>query len=345
MHSGDRTVSGLSACIFGCAGPALARAEREFFARAQPLGFILFARNVESPAQLAALTADLRDCVGRAAPVLIDQEGGRVQRMRAPHWREWLPPLDQMARASGPEAAARAMFLRYRLIADELHAVGIDVNCAPMADVARPETHPFLRNRCFGEDTASVVAGARAAAEGLMAGGVLPVIKHIPGHGRAVLDSHLSLPVVETPAETLREVDFAAFRALADLPLAMTAHLKYLAFDTDRPATQSPALISLIRNEIGFDNVLMSDDISMQALAGSIGERAAASIAAGCDVVLHCNGDLAEMPAVEEASGPLSGRALERAQSALARRSPPQEIDIPAAEAELRALLGKDAYG
>ena len=338
-------MSGLSACIFGCAGPALARAEREFFARAQPLGFILFARNVESPAQLAALTADLRDCVGRAAPVLIDQEGGRVQRMRAPHWREWLPPLDQMTHAQSPEAAARAMFLRYRLIADELHAVGIDVNCAPDADIAGPDTHPFLRNRCFGEDAESVVTGTRAAADGMMAGGVLPVVKHIPGHGRATIDSHLSLPVVDAPAESLRELDFAPFRALADLPMAMTAHLKYLAFDADRPATQSPTLIRLIRDEIGFDNLLMSDDISMQALAGSIGERAAATIAAGCDVVLHCNGDLAEMQAVEAASGPLTGRALERAQSALARCGQPQEIDIAAAEAELRSLLGKDAYG
>lgn len=334
-------MSALGACILGCAGDALLPAERAFFAVAQPFGFILFARNVESPAQLAALTADLRQSVGRDAPVLVDQEGGRVQRMRAPHWREWLPPLEQAARTTDP----RAMFLRYRLIAEELRAVGIDADCAPMADIARADTHPFLRNRCLGEDAATVIAGARAGAEGLMAGGVLPVIKHIPGHGRAVIDSHHSLPVVEAPADILRAGDFAPFRALADLPMGMTGHLKYTAFDAIHPATQSPAMIALIREEIGFDNLLMSDDISMQALSGSLGGRAAASIAAGCDIVLHCNGKLEEMRAVAEASGALSGRALARAQSALACRTAPQEIDIPAAEAELCALLGKDAHG
>lgn len=334
-------MSGLSACILGLEGPELQAGERAFFTDAQPLGFILFARNVESPARLAALTADLRDSVGRDAPVLIDQEGGRVQRMRAPHWREWLPPLDQAGRNADP----RAMFLRYRLIAAELHEVGIDVDCAPMADIARADTHPFLRNRCLGEDAASVAVAARAVAEGLMAGGVLPVLKHIPGHGRAAIDSHLSLPVVETEAEVLRAEDFAPFRALADLPMAMTAHLKYTAFDAARPATQSPAMVALIREEIGFRGLLMSDDISMEALSGGVAERAARTIAAGCDLVLHCNGKLEEMRAVAEAAGPLSGRALERAQSALACRAAPQAIDIPAAEAELRALLGEDAYG
>ncbi|RYH12422.1 beta-N-acetylhexosaminidase [Tropicimonas sp. IMCC6043] len=334
-----------AACILGCAGPALTPRERHFFARTQPWGFILFARNVEDPQQLAALTAEMRDAVGRDAPVLVDQEGGRVQRLGRPHWRTWRPPLDQMARARDLEAAARSMFLRYRLIAQELLACGIDTDCAPMADIARPETHAFLRNRCFGEDVASVVTGARAAAEGLLAGGVLPVLKHIPGHGRAKLDSHLELPVVETPVETLRGVDFAPFQALADLPMAMTAHLRYTQFDPVHPATLSSALIRLIRDEIGFDGLLMSDDISMQALDGSVATRSAAAMQAGCDVVLHCNGDLEEMAAVVESVGELGDAAAHRAVSALARRLAPAPIDIPAMEEELRDLLDGDVYG
>ncbi|NDR55029.1 beta-N-acetylhexosaminidase [Aliiruegeria sabulilitoris] len=338
-------MSAFAAAILGCSGPRLLPQEREFFAEAQPWGFILFARNIETPEQLAALTSELRAAVGRDAPILIDQEGGRVQRMRPPHWRQWRPPLEQMQTAAGLKNAARAMFLRHRLIAEELRAVGIDVNCAPTVDLARPETHPFLRNRCFGEDVASVVTGARAAAEGLMAGGVLPVIKHIPGHGRARLDSHLALPVVEAEAAALRAEDFAPFKALADLPLAMTAHLKYLAFDAEFPATQSPAMVSLIRQEIGFKGLLMSDDISMEALDGGVAERSAASIAAGCDLVLHCNGEMGEMEAVIGAAGTLMERALERADSALDCRLAAQPIDIPAVEEELRSLLGGEVYG
>ncbi len=338
-------MSALSAAILGCWGTALLPAERAFFAEAQPLGLILFGRNIETPEQVTRLCSDLRDAVGRNAPILIDQEGGRVQRLRPPHWRQWHPPLDQMARANDLEAAARASFLRYRLIAHELLALGIDVDCVPTADIARPETHPFLRNRCFGEDAASVITGARAAAEGLMAGGVLPVMKHIPGHGRSQADSHKDLPVVEAAADALREIDFAPFKALADLPMGMTGHLKYLAFDSGHPATQSPVMVSLIREEIGFDGLLMTDDLSMEALDGTVGERAAASIAAGCDVALHCNGELDEMRAVVAASGALEARALARANSALDRRQPPQEIDIPAVEAELHDLLDGEVYG
>ncbi|MDV7144426.1 glycoside hydrolase family 3 N-terminal domain-containing protein [Tropicimonas sp. TH_r6] len=320
-------------------------AERQFFAGEQPLGFILFGRNIQSPEQVARLCSELRDAVGRNAPILIDQEGGRVQRLGPPHWRQWHPPLDQMARAGDLETAARASFLRYRLIAHELLALGIDVDCVPTADIARPDTHPFLRNRCFGEDTASVVTGARAAAEGLMAGGVLPVMKHIPGHGRSRADSHKDLPVVEATAETLRETDFAPFQSLADLPMGMTGHLKYLAFDSERPATQSPRMVSLIREEIGFDGLLMTDDLSMEALDGTVGARAAAAIAAGCDIALHCNGVLDEMRSVVAASGALEAPALARANSALDRRPEPQEIDIPAVEAELHDLLDGEVYG
>jgi beta-N-acetylhexosaminidase len=324
------------ASILGCAGPALAPDEAAFFRQADPFGFILFARNVEDPGQLRRLTGDLRAAVGRDAPVLIDQEGGRVQRLRAPHWREWLPPLDQAARTGA--GAARAFWLRARIMAAELRAVGIDANCAPTCDIAGPQTHPFLRNRCLGRDVASVIANARATADGLLAGGVLPVIKHIPGHGRATADSHLHLPTVTASLADLEQADFAPFRALADLPMGMTAHIRFTALD-DAPATQSARIIGLIRDRIGFQGLLMTDDIGMQALSGPVGERAAASIAAGCDLVLHCNGDLAEMREAAAAAGAMTPAALARGQAALARRTAPAPLDLAALEAELAALL------
>jgi len=302
------------ACILGCAGPDLGRDEARALARADPWGFIVFARNVDTPARLARLTADLRAAVGRNAPVLVDQEGGRVARLGPPHWRAWPPPLE--AAAEGP-AALRA---RYATIAAELRAVGIDTDCAPLADIAGPATHPFLRNRCLGTSAAAVAQTARAVAEGLMAGGVLPVLKHLPGHGRAATDSHAALPRVAAPAAALAATDFAPFAALADLPLGMTAHVVYDSIDPDRPATLSPRVIAMIRTEIGFDGLLMTDDISMGALSGPLGARAAAAIAAGCDVVLHCNGDSAEAAAVAEAAGRLSPAAAARAARALALR-------------------------
>lgn len=325
------------AFLLGCSGPQLTPEEAAFFAGAQPLGFILFARNVETPGQLRRLTGDLRDAVGRDAPILIDQEGGRVQRLTPPHWRRYLPPLDQV-RAAGAENAARSMWLRARLIAAELREVGIDVNCTPCADIARPETHPFLHNRCYGFDADTVTEIARAVAEGSAAGGVLSVLKHIPGHGRAQADSHLSLPRVCAPRDALEE-DFAPFRALADLPFGMTAHIVYDAVDPGLPATLSPGAVALIRDEIGFEGLLMTDDISMQALSGSLAGLCAASLAAGCDAVLHCNGDLAEMEQVAEACGALSGPAQARAGAALAQRRPPEPVDIAALEAELEGLV------
>jgi len=327
-----------SATILGCQGPTLDRDEAAFFREADPLGFILFARNVETPAQLARLTADLRAAIGRDAPILVDQEGGRVQRLRAPHWREWLPPLDQV-QASPPEAMERGLWLRYRLIAAELHAVGIDADCAPSADIACLGTHSFLRNRCFGSDRATVVRAARAAAEGLLAGGVLPIVKHIPGHGRAVNDSHLELPTVTAPRAELEATDFAAFAALADLPIGMTAHIRFADIDPDRPATASPVMIDLIRRRIGFKGLLLSDDIAMQALSGTIPERARAAIAAGCDAVLHCNGTVEEMADTVAAAGALSDAGLARAAAALACRRDPEPIDTALLEAELGALL------
>lgn len=328
-----------SPVIFGCLGPHLSAAEAAFFADAAPVGFILFARNVEDPAQLRRLTGDLRAAVGWQAPVFIDQEGGRVQRLRAPHWREWLPPLEQVARA-GPERAARSMYLRSWLIGREQAALGIDGNCAPCADIARPETHPFLRNRCYGEDPKTVGRVARAVAEGLADAGVFPVLKHLPGHGRGTLDSHLELPHVAAPRALLEAEDFAAFRALADLPWGMSAHLVFEAIDPDAPATLSPAMIRLIRDEIGFGGVLMTDDLSMNALPGGIGARAARALAAGCDLILHCNGERHEMEAVLRAAGELGQSASTRITRALGSRRTPVEMDERAALEELRDLLG-----
>ncbi|MFD1913855.1 beta-N-acetylhexosaminidase [Halodurantibacterium flavum] len=328
------------AAILGCAGPVLGPQEAAFFREAAPWGFILFARNVQTPDQIRRLTDDLRDAVGRDAPILIDQEGGRVQRLRAPRWREWPAPLTHVRQARD---GARAMWLRYRLIAAELRAVGVDVNCAPMADIAFAETHAFLRDRCYGETVGQVVAAARAVADGLLAGGVLPVLKHIPGHGRATADSHLDLPRVDTAQEVLQAEDFAAFRALNDLPMAMTAHIVYSAFDA-APATCSGPMMQVIRGDIGFAGLIMSDDVSMQALSGTIGERSAAARAAGCDVVLHCNGDMAEMAEVVRHAGQLDADGSRRAEAALAQRVTPAAVDLDALEEELAALMGEQDH-
>lgn len=325
-----------AACILGCEGLVLRDSEAAFLRHANPWGMILFRRNVQDPAQLRRLTADLRAALGRDAPILIDQEGGQVARLRPPHWREWLPPLEQVARSG--TGAARGLWLRYRLIAEELHALGIDANCAPCADIAGPRTHAFLRSRCMGHSAREVATNVRATAEGLLAGGVLPVLKHLPGHGRAEADSHHDLPSTDASADDLLKEDFAPFRALADLPLAMTAHVRYTAYD-DAAATLSGRMIALIRDEIGFDGLLITDDISMQALSGSLATRSAAAIAAGCDVVLHCTGVLSEMEAVVAASGTLTPIAEARAAAALARRTPPLPIDSAALATELEALL------
>lgn len=317
----------------GIAGPDLSRADRDFFRDADPWGFILFGRNIDTPERLRRLTADLRETVGRDAPILIDQEGGRVQRMRAPHWTDWPAPLDQAERGE------RAVWLHHYLLAQELRAVGIDADCAPVLDIARPETHPFLRNRCLGSDAATVTRLGRAAADAMLAAGVLPVIKHMPGHGRAQVDSHKSLPVVDAPLAELEASDFAPFRALADLPMAMTAHIRFVALD-DAPATASAPVIRLIRELIGFDGLLMSDDIGMEALSGSPAQRAAATIAAGCDVVLSCNETLPQMADIVAAAGAMGPDALRRGAAALALRQLPAERDLAGLRAELAALGG-----
>jgi beta-N-acetylhexosaminidase len=325
-----------AAAILGCEGAELGADEAAFFRAADPWGFILFARNVQTPQQLRRLTDALRAAVGRAAPIFIDQEGGRVQRLRAPHWREWPDPLVH-ARAAGP-MAGRAMALRHRLIAAELRAVGIDANCAPTCDIAGPATHPFLHDRCLGTSADEVTQRARAAAEGLRAGGVMAVAKHIPGHGRAAADSHHSLPQVDADADSLSEHDFAPFRALADLPAAMTAHVLYSALDPHLPATLSPRIIGLIRDRIGFDGLLMTDDLSMGALAGGLEDLTRAALAAGCDVALHCNGRRPEMEAIITACGRLSAKGVLRAQAAQAWAAAPDPFDAEAALAELAEM-------
>jgi beta-N-acetylhexosaminidase len=337
------------AYILAPAGPTLAPEEAAFFREADPWGFILFQRNCEAPEQLRRLTSGLRDCVGRNAPILIDQEGGRVQRLRAPHWREWMPPLDQVQLCldvpgqdvPNIRVAERAMYLRGLLIGSELLLHGVDVNCAPSADIAWPETHPFLRNRCYGSDAPTVSAMARACAEGLMDAGCLPVLKHAPGHGRATLDSHEALPRIDVPLEAFEAADIQPFRDLADLPMAMTAHIVLPEIDADRPITQSGAGISYLR-ELGLDCLLMTDDISMGALSGSVRERASLALAAGCDLILHCNGDLGEMRTIAEV-GTMTEDAANRADIALSARRTPIDIDISAAEAEFQALIENGA--
>jgi len=325
------------AAIFGPWGAELTDWERGFFAETRPLGFILFARNCNTPDQVRRLTEDLRAAVGHDALVLIDQEGGRVQRLRPPHWRAWRPPLEDVAKARDPD---RAMALRYRIIGHELRALGIDVNAVPCADLARPETHPFLHNRCYGETAETVTCIARAVARGCLAGGVLPVVKHLPGHGRARADSHLDLARVAAPAAALEASDFVPFRALSDLPLGMTAHVVFEGLDQDTPATQAPGMIRLIREDLGFGGLLMTDDIGMQALSGPVEARAAAALAAGCDVVLHCNGARDEIERVARVCEPLTGLAEARARAALAARPAAAPVDISTLVAEFECLVG-----
>ncbi len=328
-----------AACIFGCDGLRLTLAEKQFYKTANPWGFILFARNISDPDQIRALTSELRDSVGRNAPILIDQEGGRVQRLRGPNWAEWAPPLEQVMHAQ----SSQSIYLRYRIIAAELYALGIDVNCAPMLDIATHDSHEIIENRCFGRDAATVTEMGRAAANGLLAGGVLPIIKHIPGHGRANMDSHFDLPVLTTDYASLVSNDFIPFKELSDLPMAMTAHITYTDIDPDNCATQSSKVIATIRTDIGFDGLIMTDDLSMKALKGSLTERSNASVKAGCDIILHCNGNLDEMHEIAQASPNLAGIALSRADAALGWRQKPDEFDIDAAKQQFHTMMQKVA--
>jgi beta-N-acetylhexosaminidase len=334
------------AFITGLAGTAITPEERAFLQESQPWGLILFKRNIETAAQIFALTTNFREIVGRPdAPVLIDQEGGRVQRMGPPHWPSY-PPGAAYGRLYDRDAAKglAAAQLGGRLIAEDLIGVGITVDCLPVADMPVAGADAVIGDRAYGHTPEKVSALAGAAAAGLAAGGVLPVLKHIPGHGRATADSHAALPVVHaTPAE-LEATDFAAFRPLADLPLAMTAHVVFSAIDPLSPATTSAKMIQqVIRDGIGFQGLLMSDDVSMGALSGTLRERTRAALAAGCDVALHCNGRLDEMRAVAAESPVLAGEAGRRAEAALAARHAPQEIDLVAAREKFAALMAEAA--
>lgn len=332
------------AFITGVSGTELTAAEREFIRDQRPWGFILFKRNVATPAQVAALVAELRAVANAPdAPVLIDQEGGRVQRLGPPHWPVY-PPGAVFATLYDIDSAAglTAARLSARLIAADLADLGITVDCLPLADVPVPGADAVIGNRAYGTEPGKVAAIARAVTEGLEQGGVLPVLKHIPGHGRATADTHFKLPTVDTPRSELERTDFAAFKPLSDLPMAMTAHVVFSAFDPAHPATTSATMIAdVIRGAIGFQGLLMSDDVSMNALSGNIAERTRAIFAAGCDVALHCNGNIEEMREVAGQTPEMSGRALERANAALAARKLPQPFDRAAARTELDALIAR----
>lgn len=330
------------AFITGISATELSDAEREFIRLERPWGFILFKRNIETPEQVTMLVQELRSTLGDPdAPVLIDQEGGRVQRLGPPHWPAYPPgavfgALYDVEPALGLTAAR----LSARLIAADLIDLGVTVDCLPLADVPVPGADAVIGNRAYGTEPGKVAAIARAVTEGLEQGGVLPVLKHIPGHGRATADTHFRLPEVDTSKTELERTDFAAFQPLADLPMAMTAHVVFSALDPAHPATTSATIIEqVIRGVIGFQGLLMSDDVSMNALAGSIAERTRAIVDAGCDMVLHCNGNLDEMREVARETPELSGKALQRARRALASRRAPQPLDRQAARAELDALI------
>lgn len=331
------------AFITGLSGPALTADESAFLREARPWGLILFKRNIEDAPQVAGLVQDFLSAAGDAnAAILVDQEGGRVQRLGPPHWPVYPPgavyaDLYRRDKAQGLHAA----WLGARLIAADLDALGINVDCLPLADVPVPGSDNVIGDRAYGATPDQVAAVAGAVGAGLLAGGVLPVLKHIPGHGRATSDSHLRLPVVDTPKDQLEATDFAAFLPLNRLPLGMTAHVVFTAFDPVLPVTTSATMIrQVIRGFIGFDGLLMGDDVSMGALSGSIGERSRASLAAGCDVVLHCNGKLDEMQAVAVEAPELAGESLRRASAALARRRAPEPLDVAAARREFAALTG-----
>jgi beta-N-acetylhexosaminidase len=332
------------AFITGISGLELSADERAFIRAERPWGFILFKRNIETPAQIASLVRQLRDSIDNPdAPVLIDQEGGRVARLGPPHW-----PVYPPGAAFGtlydidPGLGLQAARLSSRLIAADLIDLGITVDCLPLADVPVAGSDAVIGNRAYGTEPGKVAAIARAVTDGLQQGGVLPVLKHIPGHGRATADSHFRLPTVDTSPDELNRTDFAAFQPLADLPMAMTAHVVFSALDPAHPATTSATIIrQVIRGVIGFQGLLMSDDVSMNALAGSIAERTRAIVNAGCDMALHCNGKLEEMRDVAAETPELTGDALVRANRALASRKQPEPLDRQAARAELEALINR----
>jgi beta-N-acetylhexosaminidase len=328
------------ACILGLSGPTLHATERAFLRDANPWGVILFSRNVESPEQLRRLTGDIRDAMGRDTLVFVDQEGGRVQRLKRNHWRDF-PSGDRYAALYRQNKAKglRAGYLGYRLIADDLRAAGITADCAPVLDLPQPDADPIISDRALGATTEDIIEMGHAVIAGLMAGGVAPVIKHIPGHGRATVDSHKSLPKIKANRATLEASDFLPFRRLSDAPMAMTAHAVYTHNSRSAVTVSRKSLTELIRAAIGYDGLLMSDDLDMKALSGNLTRKTERALAAGCDIALQCSGKLADSVNVVKGAQPLSGRALERAEIAQNCTDYITDFDRVAAEAEFDALL------
>jgi beta-N-acetylhexosaminidase len=329
------------AFITGLSGPDITADERDFLREAAPWGLILFKRNISDKKQVSDLVADFRSIVGRDAPVLVDQEGGRVQRLGPPHWPSYPPgrALDRLYDRDVADCLAVARLFG-RLLAHDVRSVGIDTDCLPLGDVPVEGADAVIGDRAYGTRPDKVAAIGGALARGLLNGGVLPVVKHLPGHGRATADSHASLPAVDTDRDTLERTDFAAFRPLARLPMGMTAHVVFSAIDPAQPATTSATMVrDVIRGSIGFDGLLMSDDVSMGALSGTLRERSEAAVAAGCDVVLHCNGKLDEMREVAAGVPTLAGEAARRADAALAARATPGEFDAVAGRRVFEEML------
>ena len=340
MSNADSPVP--AAVVFGCAGETLSEAERDLFRDADPLGFILFARNIDTPDQVRRLTADLRDAVGRDnAIVMIDQEGGRVRRLRPPHWPDY-PAMRSFGdkAVADPDDAAECLALNYGLIAEDLTDLGIDVNCAPVLDLPSSDGHEIIGHRAFS-DNSSIIAGlGQAVCDGLTGGGVMPVIKHIPGHGRALADSHLELPRVDTPLDELSATDFVPFAALSGAPAGMTAHIVYEAVDPDAPGSLSPVVVqNIIRETIGFNGLLFSDDVCMKALSGPLDQRVNSVLAAGCDVALHCDGGFADMEKIAANCPPMRPDSMERLDAARPADGDSHSMDREAAKRRISAFL------
>ena len=333
----------IRAVIFGCDGLELSAEEQTFFREVQPWGFILFKRNCDSPDQVRKLTGQMRALLGRPnAPILIDQEGGRVQRLRGDHWRSRPAPASFGALNRQDPATAREMaYTNARLMAKDMLDIGVNVDCTPVIDVPVDGAHDIIGDRAFGRDPWLVASLGQAVIDGMLDGGVLPVIKHIPGHGRARADSHMELPVVDTPRDELERTDFAPFRALAQSPFAMTAHVVYSAIDPNNPATTSKRVIDeIVRGFMGYDGCLLTDDLTMRAMKGTLTERVKASLAAGCDIILHCMRNMDEMREIAAATPVLSGKALDRAERALRALKPAKPFAVAEAQTRLDAALG-----
>lgn len=329
------------AVIFGLEGPRLTAGEKAFFRDANPWAFILFGRNIETPDQVKRLTDEIKACTAHDPLIFVDQEGGRVQRFRPPHWPDYPSGADlSVGYEAHRPSRRRAVYLHHRLIADDLRAIGLNANCAPVLDIPLPEANAIISDRAFGTIADQVIDLTHAAMSGMMNGGIAPVIKHIPGHGRAMVDSHLALPRVGESLEFLGQSDFRPFQALRDAPMAMTAHIVYEAVDSNLPLTlSSEAIETVVRDGIGFDGLLMSDDLDMKALSGTLLQKTRGALAAGCDIALHCSGNMPDMVKVAKGAHRLSGKAKYRADMARLCAVDIDPFDRKAAWDELVSLV------